>query len=699
MQIAPTRTPYYQRAQPWIALAVALVVIGIFFRQQLHNHFAHLSGDRYDGMIQVALLEHWYNVVTGWSHWNSPNYFYPYPKTLGYNEGQFLYGLIYSAFRLCSIDAFAANELVNMTIKAIGFFGFLAAARRMLKLPFAWALLGAAVFTLSNNSYLQLSHAQLLSVALAPAQALLIHEALQSLHASQGKRLFKFGSLAALLFAAWMITCLYTAWFFATFTVIVLAVQLVLMGWPGLKRLRAALVANKLPLLGIAVVALIAVLPFASVYAAGGVARQRPWSEIMYYIPTFFDSFNVGPGNLLFGGRIEALHAGCQMCDLGIGEREAGLSPILLVLAGMSILAIFKRELVVPAAIRTALVGIAAASLILFVLAIRFDQDSGWLWIYNYWPGGGGLRVVARVFLFLALPATALAVWYLSRSAWPRLVVLALCALLLAEQINLSPLTTLDRHQLIERTSGMPTPPATCQSFFTAESPDTVDGDPSFVVGALYPHNVDAMLIAEYAHLPTINGFASFNPADWNFGSPTSPDYRLRVQAYAAAHKLQGLCELDLINKRWITAPVYTATKARLAYWDLASKEIGGLSLEGLGPAESFGRWSVGRESHLRYTLPAHAGDAELKLKINLITALVTDRHHQRMLVSINGGATQEFVFGTTGRANVELPIPAKAGDRIDVLLRFPEAISPRQLNINADERLLAVGIKSIEIQ
>ncbi|MRW89502.1 hypothetical protein GJ699_05850 [Duganella sp. FT80W] len=700
MHIASETPSRHQRAHTWIALAVALLVVGVFFRQQLLNHFAYLSGDRYDGVIQVALLEHWYNFFTGWSHWNSPNYFYPYPKTLGYNEGQFLYGVIYTVFRLCSIESFAANELVNMVIKAIGFFGFLAAARRMLKLPFAWALLGAAVFTLSNNSYMQLSHAQLLSVAFAPVEALLIYETLQALFAQQGKRLFKFGSLAALLFAAWMLTCLYTAWFFTTFTLIVLAVQLVLIGRPGLRQLRDAVIANWRPLLGIAVVGAVALLPFASVYiSGGGVSKQRPWSEILYYIPTLFDSFNVGTANLLFGGKMQALHAGCQMCDLGSGEREAGLTPILLVLAGLCVLAIFKRELAVPPAIRTALIGIAAASLIMFLLAIRFGDDSGWIWIYKYMPGGGGLRVVARVFLFLAVPATALAVWYLSRSAWPRLVVLALCALLLAEQINLQPITTLDRRLLIERTSGIPAAPAECKSFFTTASPDTVDGDPSFAVGSLYPHNVDAMLIAELAHLPTINGFASFNPADWNFGAPTSPDYRLRVQAFAQAHKLDGLCELDLVNKRWEAHPVYAATGSRLAYWDLTSATLDGASLQGFADAEPWGRWSVGQEARFKFTLPEHAGRDQLKLKINLITALVNDKHSQRMLVSVNGGPEREFVFKSTARANVELPLPALADGQVELLMRFPDAASPRQLGINADERQLAVGVKSIEIQ
>jgi len=67
---------------------------------------------------------------------------------------------------------------------------------------------------------------------------------------------------------------------------------------------------------------------------------------------------------------------------------------------------------------------------------------------------------------------------------------------------------------------------------------------------ALYPHNVDAMLLAELWRMPTINGFSTFNPPDWNFASPRAPDYDARVLAYARRHGLRGLCRLDVRQAR-----------------------------------------------------------------------------------------------------------------------------------------------------
>ncbi|GGY07970.1 hypothetical protein GJV26_18625 [Massilia dura] len=698
MRIVSKLNHAIQRAPNLATLVVALVVLAIFFRLQILNHFNYLSGDRYDGVIQVALLEHWFNVFTGWSNWRSPNYFYPYPNILGFNEGQFLYGAIYSIFRTLGIDGFLANELVNVAIKAIGFFGFIAAGRRILKLPLAWALLGAAIFTLSNNSFLQMSHAQLLSVAFAPVEAVLIYEAIGALLAHDARRLFRFGSIAGVFFAAWLITCLYTAWFFTLFAMVTLAVLLLTAGRPGLARLWQAIMANKLAIAGIAMVTGLALVPFVSVYT-GGVSRQRAWSEILFYLPNLWDTVNVSTGNLLYGGVIEYLLAHCSRCHFGNGEMEAGLSPVLLALTGMCMFSIFRRKSAAGLAEKAALVSIAAASLILWVMALRIDGHSAWFLIYKFWPGGNGLRVVARIALLLALPATALAVWYLSRSSWPPLALLAIGTVLLAEQINTRPITTLDRRLMLERTSGIAAPPASCRAFFTTASPDTVEGDESFPVGALYPHNVDAMLIAEYVHLPTINGVASFHPADWNFGSPGSPDYLQRVKVFADAHKLEGLCQLDLKTRQWNSRPVFAATSERVAYWDLsnASEAIPADSLQGFSPAQTFGRWSEGKEASFKYTLPDSAGNGDLTLQIVLITALVNDRHSQRMLVSVNGGEKHEFVFKTTARANAELRLPA-AREGV-IRMEFPDAISPKELGINADTRPLAAGIKSFEIR
>ena len=125
--------------------------MGVFFREQICSGFANIIGDRYDGFIETSIQEHWYNVLKGWSSPFYTEYFYPYRNTLGYNDGYFLYGLVYSAIRWCGFDPFISGEIVNIVVRGSGFVGFYAAGRIIFSLSPRWAAFGAALFTISNN--------------------------------------------------------------------------------------------------------------------------------------------------------------------------------------------------------------------------------------------------------------------------------------------------------------------------------------------------------------------------------------------------------------------------------------------------------------------------------------------------------------------------------------------------------------------
>lgn len=550
-----SRTTALVGSQIWIALLVALIVHLVFFRQQILNHFSFLLGDRYDGVIQVALLEHWFNTLRGLAEWSRPNYFFPYEKTLGYNEGLFLYGLIYSGFRFFSFDPLLSSELVNVVVKAIGFAGFFVASRQMLRLSFWWSLLGASIFTLSNSSFVLGVHAQLLSVSLVPVEAVLIYEAYKALIASRRLPFLVWGSLTVIVFSLWMLTCLYMAWFFAFFVSITVVIQLTIGGMPIISEMKRALSENKAAILVISLLAIVSLIPFVSVYLTGQHGgKQRPWSDILPYIPSVFDSINVGENNLLFGRLISFMQHWCSICDIGERGRDTGFAPAIFIVAAFGIKRIVGHRLSFLPEGRILIGGIAMACIATWLLSIRFGEFSGWHLIYTVWPGAKGLRVVSRFHLFLTAPIIGMAIWYLSQrvSTWPKPFVLMLCGLLVVEELNVGPGTVgLDRFKELERTIAVQKPPAECRAFYTTA---TVDQDPSFVIGAIYPHNVDAMLVAEYVNLPTINGFASFNPPDWDFDYPDKSDYILRIKRYAKLHGITGLCHLDLITMRWIAS-------------------------------------------------------------------------------------------------------------------------------------------------
>ena len=116
------------------------------------------------------------------------------------------------------------------------------------------------------------------------------------------------------------------------------------------------------------------------------------------------------------------------------------------------------------------------------------------------------------------------------------------------EQIGTSPSVN-DRADELARIAA-PAPPADCKAFFVTQAKGQ---DASSDAMSRYPHNVEAMLIAERVHLPTINGYSTFLPPGWDFADPTRGDYLERVRNYADRYRIIGLCPLNLETLRWDT--------------------------------------------------------------------------------------------------------------------------------------------------
>ena len=71
-----------RREWGWVAL-VWLAAMFVAFRGPVLSGFDLGFSDRGDGIIEISLLEHWRNVLTGHSVWNRRIYFHPHPGTLG----------------------------------------------------------------------------------------------------------------------------------------------------------------------------------------------------------------------------------------------------------------------------------------------------------------------------------------------------------------------------------------------------------------------------------------------------------------------------------------------------------------------------------------------------------------------------------------------------------------------------------------
>ncbi len=549
LEAGDVRTGVRVRA-PARALIVGLVWAGAMvfcLRYILLSGFDLGYSDRGDGVIEIALLEHWRNVFHGVEDWRTPLYFHPWRDTLGYNDGYFLYGVVYSLARTV-FDPFISDTVNAIVFKTIGFFSAFVLFRRTLGWSFDRALLAATLFSISNSLGLQVGHAQLETLALAPLMGVLVGEAWRA--GAEGRRVTAslWGVAAALLMAAWLITAYYFAWFSAYFAGFFLLFWLRETGQLN-PRAILALARKALPMLvAPAVVFALACIPFLMVYLPKvAETGAHSFNDAQQYLTMIYDPVNSGWGNIFWGWIASGLGAVIKH-KYSLGEHESGL-PLLQ----FALLAVALRQLLkAPRADgRPLLKALAWTILITWLLTIQLGPVSPWRLIYWLAPGATGLRTVVRYQIFLTLPVLVLVFahyadrWARLRQAQP-LLAAGVAALLLLENVTVESPAHLSRTVELAQIRAIPAPPAACKAFSVAKASATEGVYANAKTNALYPHNVDAMLLSELWRLPTLNGFSTFNPPDWNFADPSRPDYVARVRAYGDKHDLHGLCLLDM---------------------------------------------------------------------------------------------------------------------------------------------------------
>lgn len=513
-----------------------LLSVGAVFAVPIATQFRFVSGDRLDGLIQASIFEHWFNVLRGHAAWDMTNYFHPYRGTLAYNDGYMLYGIVYAGFRSIGVDPFLASEAVFVALRVLGFVTAYRFVRRALGLRPYWATFGAAMFTLSISVFQQSAHSQILSISLAPGAALLALSLLQALEAGRRGVALGWGVALVMLGAAWLMTAFYMAWLLAFFAVLLLFAFAVLnTAW----RARARLVLRReWPVIAaVGVIAAVAVTPFLVLYLPK--AREsgmHSFAALRPFLPNLADTVRFGPGNLLFGW------ADHFLVQPGSAERIVGWPPVHIACFIAAVLS-WRRW---PAG-RPAIAAIGAV----YLLTLSRGRLTGWWLVYELVPGARAIRVVTRAWIMLAGPVLCVVLVWLQRLGDRRPAMAAILAVLLvAEQLSTGPnVAKLDRPHELDQLNAMLPPPTECRSFAVLSA--RLD-DPEYdTVLQTISANANAMLLAEVARLPTINGISTFNPPDWNAADPSSASYVQRISAYVRAHGLQQVCGVDLRTGRW----------------------------------------------------------------------------------------------------------------------------------------------------
>ncbi len=680
-----------RRVQGLALGVVAALLIGWVFRYQIANGFTLLLGDAYDGLIEASIYEHWHRVLTGHENWKRTSYFFPVKDTLGYNDGFLLNGAIFTILRFLRLDPLLAREITAVIIRLVGFLSFHALARRGFGFAFMPSLAGAALFTVANSLWIHGVHAQLITLDFAPLLFLLAWLSIRGVPRRSARTITGYGMLAACLYGAWLMTGFYMVWFFTLFCIATALCSLLVVPYRSIdwRSLGSAAWAMRIPIAIVTAGLALCLLPFLDVYIPKvRETGQHGWAEVLVFLPPPLAILHVGHGNLLYG----SLDASLVGRLLDIGENTVGLTPGVL-LAGAAG-AVWRPRF----GHRTLLGAIGLGCLLTAVITLQVDGWSAWHWVFNHVPGARGIRAVSRVMLFLGLPMAMLCTAALDRlwSHRPPLAVL-LGMFLLLEQVNLAPQLGLDRPMIDAVRAQLGTPPSSCRSFFTTEAapPPSVTDVRLF---GLYHANTPAMFFSEWLGIPTINGFSTFNPPDWELDIPWSPTYPGRVALYAFRHGVQdGLCALDYTTLAWNTAPFAALIPPP-----------GDVTIDAVAPAvqvhfghgwslpEPFGLWTDGRRAEVatflrpdtRYrsvditALPFKAGDAISPVRFFIDDRLLLDWTPSRDM------------------ATVTVPVPADLQRLGYLRFRFDIARprSPQSLGGSADARSLGLFLRSIVV-
>lgn len=527
------------------ALTLCLLVLN---RYQIQNHFSVLPGDKFDAVIQATLLEHWFHVFSGSARWSDVGYFFPYLRTIAQTDAHFLVGVAYTPFRAAGVDPFLSADFAGWVIKAIGFLGCYVFCRRAVRLSYHWALLAAALFTLSNGMTSHSQRLALSTVAFAPVLGLLVWEACTAFLNGDFSRFRLHGFLSGLLFGAWCITCFYVAWFFAFFTSFFLFFAFVIYKRELLNAVVKRTKEGWTSVILVVVTCAISLSPFAYAFLPKSQeVGTRIYSNVVKHTIPLDGILQVGKENILFGRAYnDALKL--FMTPSVSGEYyNTGFSIVLFFLFVCGCIGILKHERTKDKFLYLA----TLTTLVTWAADINVGGYSAWYFVFKFFPAASALNAVSVYQVFLALPVTVIAIRYLSRQNASRAILGILIAILIVGELNV-PYLSLNRNEELSKLDLPNPPPKECRAFYVSGWKDQ-DKWTSFTptINGIYGHNVTAMFIAQKIRIPTINGMASFNPPDWNFGFPNRPDYEERVRAYAAKHRITDLCRLDLNDKTW----------------------------------------------------------------------------------------------------------------------------------------------------
>lgn len=527
------------------------LILGIAGTIQYHSDqflsgFDTFFGDRGDARGFVYFCEHWYQWTIGNTKLLSPEIFYPTKRTLAYSDLLVGFAVPFSFFRALGFGMFASVEIVVILVTFLSYCAAFLLLYRTLGFNLVASCAGAMFFAFNSPKFHQTIHLQLQYVLLLPLMFALVISFAKQTETSDQRRAAVLMSLAALCFNLQLATTFYYAWYFVLWTIIFLALAF---AFSGTRRFILNVVGRFWrPLLIASAVFLASFVPIVLLYLP--TIKVGTWYEYDFtaqMIPDWRALLIMGDGNYLWGRLSSALTPDPMPGTWGELKVGIGLLPSLawIVLTVYAVRWSTRKT-------STAFLGVMIiATTIFYLIGFKYGGHSPWFYLYQYFPGAGAIRAVARYVIFLALPMSIAFAYaldrglkYASQSKRRALtaIIVAVAAFGIFEQFGVNKIsgtgfsTRVEESYLKTMASSLP---ADCGSFYVATSARANHSTAEY--------QYDAMLISIVSGVPTLNASSSQFPPGWNMYFVKNPDYEANVKNWIDSRRIPGeVCRLEL---------------------------------------------------------------------------------------------------------------------------------------------------------
>ncbi|RKH32132.1 hypothetical protein D7Y13_14720 [Corallococcus praedator] len=478
------------------ALAGGVLALLLAHHPVLLSGLRLVQGDEGDVRFNHYVLEHGWRFISGDAgharFWDPPM-FHPEPNVSAYSDVLLGVAPFYWLWRLLGLSEDVSWQAWLLTMSALNYAAALWLLMRGFALRAGPAVVGAVLFTAGAPRINQLNHPQLTGqffalLALGAVLVLLRPE-------TDRRRGVAWSALLVGAFVAQLYAGFYWGWFLFFFLLLGFVLAL---GFGDARRNLFAALRRHLPALaafGVVGLALLVPLVLHSRQAIGTVGL-RDFSEVTPMVPRVWSWFYVGPKSWLYGWTNDFRRF--QRLPLG-WEHQLGFGFVTSLLAAVGLWQARARP-----AVRMLLV--MSLVTVLLVSFYRGGLVPWWL-VFKAVPGAAAIRALARVGVWMLIPASIGLALFLQRQVQQGRAALAagLGALCLLEQgLSISTYDRFESRADVDAVASRVGPE--CRSFFYAPTAGEAEE---------WKYQLDGVWASVTRGVPTVNGYSGNAPRGW----------------------------------------------------------------------------------------------------------------------------------------------------------------------------------------